>query len=345
MGKELNDDLLPSSKMGIRLFWLLEVMLIIWAINVIGRQSGGKGLGGMETQQISLSDSDKKKLPHLLRWMDYIQSTHDLEELFKWIELEKVTFNLPGICHLTDPVKPGSVLRGPLENTTNKNLSNCKLEVCPMELIHPPEYCNVNSTLSFALQGIDSGLRHIIVGADYGSVRIGAFMGGKMITSTASDISSQSYSNGIGNNLDELEEFEAYSFNLPDTLSGEACLTKYDHHNGPLTVIDKKSSYAFKALLTSVSSEEKPTALGELMYKCHKSYSACGLGSDGIDRLVQLVQEMHHREPFVSETDIIVQLVQETQHIKPSVSRDGTLYWAKIMGGGFGGTIYVIDRN
>ncbi|GJX42844.1 aminoacyl tRNA synthase complex-interacting multifunctional protein 1 [Tanacetum coccineum] len=27
---------------------------------------------------ISLSDSDKKKLPHLLRWMDYIQSTHDL---------------------------------------------------------------------------------------------------------------------------------------------------------------------------------------------------------------------------------------------------------------------------
>ncbi|GJY81049.1 hypothetical protein Tco_0493800, partial [Tanacetum coccineum] len=49
-------------------------------------------------------------------------------------------------------VEPGSVLRGPLENTTNKNLSNCKLEVCPMELIHPPEDCNVNSTLSFALQ-------------------------------------------------------------------------------------------------------------------------------------------------------------------------------------------------
>ncbi|GKF91197.1 hypothetical protein Tco_0274898, partial [Tanacetum coccineum] len=94
-------------------------------------------------------------------------------------------------------------------------------------------------------RGIDSGLRHSIGGADYGSVRIGAFMGRKMIKSTASDISSQSYSNGNGNNLDELEEygieplhdeasldylcnlnphrFEAiYSNNLPDTLSGEA---------------------------------------------------------------------------------------------------------------------------
>ncbi|GKE17779.1 arabinose kinase [Tanacetum coccineum] len=211
--------------------------------------------------------------------------------------------------------------------------------------------------------GIDSGLQHSIIGADYGLVRIVAFMGGKMIKSTAYDISSQYYSNGNRNNLDELEEFEAiYSFNLRDTLSGEAFLTKYDHHNDPVKVIDKKRSYrvkastrhpiyenfhvkAFKALLTSVSSEEQPTALGELMYQCHYSYSACGLGSDGIDRLVQLVQEMHHREPSVSEMDRIVQLVQETQHIKPSVSGDGTLYWAKITGGRSGGTVYVIDRN
>nr|XP_043640289.1 L-arabinokinase-like [Erigeron canadensis] len=213
--------------------------------------------------------------------------------------------------------------------------------------------------------GIDSGLRHSIGGADYGSVRIGAFMGRKMIKSTASDLSSESYSNGNGNNLDELEEygiellhneasldylcnlaphrFEAiYSKNLPDIMNGEEFLTKYDHHNDPVTVIDKKRSYgvkaatrhpiyenfrvkAFKALLTSASSEEQLTALGELMYQCHYSYSACGLGSDGTDRLVQLVQEM--------------------QHSKSSVSGDGTLYGAKITGGGSGGTICVIGRN
>ncbi|XP_076907882.1 L-arabinokinase-like [Bidens hawaiensis] len=213
--------------------------------------------------------------------------------------------------------------------------------------------------------GIDSGLRHSIGGADYGSVRIGAFMGRKMIKSTASAMSSESYSNGNGNNLDESEEygiellhneasldylcnltphrFEAiYSKNLPDTMTGEAFLSKYDHHNDPVTVIDKKRAYgvkaasrhpiyenfrvkAFKALLTSASSEEQLTALGELMYQCHYSYSDCGLGSDGTDRLVQLVQEM--------------------QHNKSSVSGDGTLYGAKITGGGSGGTICVIGRN
>ncbi|GKB86315.1 arabinose kinase, partial [Tanacetum coccineum] len=97
-------------------------------------------------------------------------------------------------------------------------------------------------------RGIDSGLRYSIRGADYGSVRIGAFMGRKMIKSTASDIFLQSYSNGNGNNLDELEEFEAiYSNNLSDTLSGEAFLTKYDHHNDPVIVIYNKRPCGVKA--------------------------------------------------------------------------------------------------
>lgn len=59
--------------------------------------------------------------------------------------------------------------------------------------------------------------------------------------------------------------------------------------------------------------------------QCHYSYSACGLGSDGTDKLVQLVQE--------------------TEHSKPSKSGDGTLYGAKITGGGSGGTISVVGRN
>ncbi|CAN6894209.1 unnamed protein product [Brassica oleracea var. botrytis] len=44
-------------------------------------------------------------------------------------------------------------------------------------------------------------------------------------------------------------------------------------------------------------------------------YSACGLGSNGTDRLVQLVQGMQHNN---------------------SKSEDGTLYGAKITGGGSG---------
>ncbi|XP_020097904.1 uncharacterized protein LOC109716759 [Ananas comosus] len=52
-------------------------------------------------------------------------------------------------------VGPGSVLRGPLINATSDEMApklNCEEEDCPMELIHPPEDCNVNSSLSFTLQ-------------------------------------------------------------------------------------------------------------------------------------------------------------------------------------------------
>lgn len=45
-----------------------------------------------------------------------------------------------------------------------------------------------------------------IGGADYGSVRIGAFMGRKMVKSTASSMLSQSSSNANGTNPDELED-------------------------------------------------------------------------------------------------------------------------------------------
>uniref|UniRef100_A0A7N2REN3 GHMP kinase C-terminal domain-containing protein n=1 Tax=Quercus lobata TaxID=97700 RepID=A0A7N2REN3_QUELO len=82
---------------------------------------------------------------------------------------------------------------------------------------------------------------------------------------------------------------------------------------------------AFKALLTSATSDEQLTALGELLYRCHFSYSVCGLGSDGTDRLVQLVQEI--------------------QHGKLSKSKEGTIYGVKITGGGSGGPVCVVGRN
>ncbi|PSR93573.1 L-arabinokinase [Actinidia chinensis var. chinensis] len=212
--------------------------------------------------------------------------------------------------------------------------------------------------------GIDSGIRHSIGGADYGSVRVGAFMGLKMVKSIASTRLSQSFSSSNGN-ADELEEdgvellqteasldylcnlsphrCEAlYSKMFPDSMLGEVFLKQYADHNDPVTIIDDKRSYgvraaarhpiyenfrvkAFKALLTSAASDEQLTALGELMYQCHYSYSACGLGSDGTDRLVQLVQEMQHK--------------------KKSNTEDTTLYGAKITGGGSGGTICAIGRN
>lgn len=213
--------------------------------------------------------------------------------------------------------------------------------------------------------GIDSGLRHSIGGADYGSVRIGAFMGREIIKSTASEKLCKFLSIANGTNIDEeeedsLEPLEAeksldylcnlsphryeslYAKILPESMLGETFLEKYADHKDPVTIIDRKRNYgvkaaakhpiyenfrvkAFKALLTSAASDDQLTALGELMYQCHYSYSACGLGSDGTDKLVQLVQE--------------------TEQSKSSKSSDGTLYGAKITGGGSGGTISVVGRN
>ncbi|XP_073150662.1 uncharacterized protein [Henckelia pumila] len=52
-------------------------------------------------------------------------------------------------------VGPGSIVRGPLENASDSHMAPmlyCKHEDCPIELLHPPEDCNVNASLSFTLQ-------------------------------------------------------------------------------------------------------------------------------------------------------------------------------------------------
>ena len=58
--------------------------------------------------------------------------------------------------------------------------------------------------------------------------------------------------------------------------------------------------------------------LGELMYQSHLSYTACGLGSDGTDRIVRLV---HAAGPAKG------------------------LYGARISGGGSGGTVVILGRR
>jgi L-arabinokinase len=65
--------------------------------------------------------------------------------------------------------------------------------------------------------------------------------------------------------------------------------------------------------------------LGELMLQAHASYSTCGLGSDGTNRLVNIVR----------------------QHMM-AARRAGVppvLYGAKITGGGSGGTVCVLGLS
>uniref|UniRef100_A0A0D9VC48 GHMP kinase N-terminal domain-containing protein n=1 Tax=Leersia perrieri TaxID=77586 RepID=A0A0D9VC48_9ORYZ len=215
--------------------------------------------------------------------------------------------------------------------------------------------------------GLDSGIRHSVGGTDYGSVRVGTYMGRKMIKCAASDLLSESLPSSPpmqsgDTNSDEYEEhgldllkseasleylcnlpphrYEAvYARDIPEIITGDEFLEKYGDHNDAVTTVDPKRSYcvkaptrhpiyenfrveAFKALLTAAKTDEQLSALGELMYQCHYSYNACGLGSDGTDRLVNLVQEIQHRK-----------------------TGGHSLFGAKITGGGSGGSVCVIGKN
>ena len=66
------------------------------------------------------------------------------------------------------------------------------------------------------------------------------------------------------------------------------------------------------------STTARLTQLGELMYQSHASYSACGLGCEG--------------------TDLLVDLVRQAGPAKG-------LFGAKITGGGSGGTVAVLGRR
>ncbi|KAG7972713.1 hypothetical protein I3843_07G197400 [Carya illinoinensis] len=68
-----------------------------------------------------------------------------------WIEAQRLVLSLFYSIH----VGPGSGLRGPLENATTDAVVprlHCENQDCPVELLQPPEDCNMNSSLSFTLQ-------------------------------------------------------------------------------------------------------------------------------------------------------------------------------------------------
>lgn len=194
--------------------------------------------------------------------------------------------------------------------------------------------------------GIDSGIRHAVTGADYGSVRVGAFMGYRIIAELAG-LSAHSLGNGqvsihdpywqgyLANITPSVWE-SLYRDRLPERLDGATFLERYGGSTDTVTRIDPHRTYAvrqptahpiyehhrvqlFRALLTQQPvSEEQLLLLGELMYQSHASYSACGLGSSGTDRLVELLREAG-----------------------PSAG----IYGGKITGGGSGGTVAILARR
>jgi L-arabinokinase len=199
---------------------------------------------------------------------------------------------------------------------------------------------------NIAIWGIDSGERHSVSGRDYGSVRIGAFMGYRIIadlaglpvtrTEEARVRVEDSRWHGYLCNIAPSEWEERYREQVPETIGGAEFLARYGGTTDLVTTIEPEGRYAvrqptahpicehhrvriFRALLTGPApDDESLRLLGELMYQSHESYGACGLGAAGTDRLVSLVRE---------------------------AGPEAGLYGAKITGGGSGGTVAVLGRR
>jgi galactokinase len=194
------------------------------------------------------------------------------------------------------------------------------------------------------LWGIDSGIRHEVGGADYGAVRVGAFMGYRIVAELAG-LSARPVGAGVAQ-VDDPEwrgylanispaEWLAYRERVPVEIEGSAFLDRYGGITDRVVRVDRERTYAvrrptehpilehdrvqtYRRLLeTGAANDDARTQLGELMYASHVSYGTCGLGSSGTDRLVELVR---------------------------SVGAAKGLYGAKITGGGSGGVVAVLAR-
>lgn len=197
-----------------------------------------------------------------------------------------------------------------------------------------------------AFFGLDSGLRHSVAGADYGSVRAAAFMGYRILADrvglTARSLEESGRVridderwHGYLANVDPAEFEASWSQELPESMNGGEFLQRFGGTTDPVARIDPEQSYPVRAatahpvfenarvrefaeLLEGPPGEGVARRMGELMIASHRSYSACGLGSGGTDLLVELVER---------------------------VGRSKGLFGARITGGGSGGSVAILGRS
>jgi L-arabinokinase len=183
--------------------------------------------------------------------------------------------------------------------------------------------------------GINSMMRHSVAANPYSDVRIGAFMGKRIIN----DFRSAKGRSAI----DYLTELSTTEFNaeykqiLPETIVGSEFLEKHKTHDDPVTKIQPDATYrvagptrhpveenervlSFMQGLKQAGKgdEQGLISAGEAMYQAHESYrNNCQLSVDEVDFLVNAVRSRG--------------------------SANG-LYGAKITGGGTGGTVAVFGK-
>jgi L-arabinokinase len=124
------------------------------------------------------------------------------------------------------------------------------------------------------LWGIDSGIRHAVSGADYGTVRAAASMGTRMIADLKPDFSEDGYLANISP-----DEFEReYRDRLPEHIKMPTAHPIYEN-------------VRVQRFVELLERNEGYQELGELMYEAHQSYTRLGLNSEGTDLIIELVRK------------------------------------------------------
>lgn len=194
---------------------------------------------------------------------------------------------------------------------------------------------------TLAVWGIDSGQRHEVGGGDYGSVRAACAMGAVLLAKAhgATVIATAPGRVRItgtpwGDHIVNLPPSRFDAELLPETMTGADFLAQHHGIADTVATIDPARSYAIRAAtahpiwehqrvcaaaeLLPLGTETAAGVVGELMFQSHASYSACGLGASGPDRLVALV--------------------------RTAMANGTPLFGAKITGGGSGGTVAMLGR-
>jgi len=197
----------------------------------------------------------------------------------------------------------------------------------------------------YRFYGIDSGIRHAVSGSDYGTVRTAAFMGYRVIADLAGLTATRDGEYvrvqddrwaGYLANIPPSEFAVDFVDWLPNRMRGADFLARYGGITDVVTRVNPETWYPVRQatshpvyenervtrfadlLSTGLDQPDAAARMGALMFRSHASYSSCGLGSDGTDRLVDLAAELD-----------------------PSHG----VFGAKITGGGSGGTVAVFGTE
>jgi galactokinase len=188
-----------------------------------------------------------------------------------------------------------------------------------------------------AFVGINSMVKRSVAGAEYGGVRVGAFMGKRMINQVRAQAGEIPCQHLTELTVDAFEE--RYREALPEKMLGSEFVDRYETHDDPITQIQPDAAYrvlgpaahpvwenhrvlAFMDHLRAAADgrdEAFLIAAGECMYGSHESYRDNCLLS-------------------VPEVEFLVDAVRARGPQKG-------LYGAKITGGGSGGTVAVFGKK